>query len=333
MAVARAYHFGEDLAVYVVELVDVETGHARFVLAEPREQMAGFGPAGQPVQCKVRLARREAHGGGIPFAATFVPVVIAAESHDARPPHDGLLPRDLPYEVQQLEAVPYLGNPLAVVGDAFDLSTEQMQHFANWTHLSETTFLLPPTHPDADYRVRIFTGQEEFPFAGHPTLGSAHAWLDAGGIPKQDGVLVQECAAGLVRVQRDGGRLAFAAPPLTRSGQVAEADLVRIAAGLRLPHPALLDASWLVNGPEWIGVLLESVGQALGIRPDFAALAGLKVGVIGPHAADAGTDFEVRTFIPGDAAAEDPVTGSFNAGAAQWLIGSSTTCISGTVVL
>jgi PhzF family phenazine biosynthesis protein len=262
----------------------------------------------------------------------------------------------------------YRGNPLAVVGDAVDLSTEQMQHFANWTNLSETTFLLPPTHPDADYRVRIFTAHEEFPFAGHPTLGSAHSWLDAGGVPKEDGVLVQECAAGLVRVKRDGGRLAFAAPPLTRSGPVAEADMARIAAGLRLPRPALLDASWLVNGPEWIGVLLESAGQVLGLRPDFAALDGLKVGVIGPHAADAGTDFEVRTFIPGDAAAEDPVTGSFNAGVAQWLIGSgrapssytaaqgtvlgragrvhvntvgedvwvggsSTTCISGTVVL
>jgi PhzF family phenazine biosynthesis protein len=196
---------------------------------------------------------------------------------------------------------------------------------------------MPPTHPDADYRVRIFTGQEEFPFAGHPTLGSAHAWLDAGGVPKQGGVLVQECAAGLVRVKRDGGMLAFAAPPLTRSGPVAEADLARIAAGLRLQRPALLDASWLVNGPEWIGVLLESAGQVLGIRPDFAAMAGLKVGVIGPHSADAGTDFEVRTFIPGDAAAEDPVTGSFNAGAAQWLIGSgrapsSYTAAQGTVL-
>ncbi len=243
-----------------------------------------------------------------------------------------------------------------------------MQQFANWTNLSETTFLLPPTHPEADYRVRIFTAHEEFPFAGHPTLGSAHAWLEAGGVPKQAGVLVQECGAGLVRVKRDGGELAFAAPPLTRSGPVAEADVDRIAAGLRLPRHALLDASWLVNGPEWIGVLLASAGEVLGIRPDFAALGGLKVGVIGPHPVGAGPDFEVRTFVPGDAAVEDPVTGSFNAGAAQWLIGSgrapssytaaqgtvlgragrvhvnsvgddvwvggsSTTCISGTVVL
>jgi PhzF family phenazine biosynthesis protein len=217
---------------------------------------------------------------------------------------------------------PYRGNPLAVVVDAADLSTEQMQQFANWTNLSETAFLLPPTHPDADYRLRIFTAHEEFPFAGHPTLGSAHAWLDAGGVPKQDGVLIQECGAGLVRVKHDGGRLAFAAPPLTRSGAVEEADLARIAAGLRLTREALLDASWLVNGPQWIGVLLESAEHVLAIRPDYAALAGLSVGVIGPHGEGGGADFEVRTFVPGDAAAEDPVTGSFNAGAAQWLIGS-----------
>ncbi|WP_374113235.1 PhzF family phenazine biosynthesis protein [Pseudarthrobacter sulfonivorans] len=217
---------------------------------------------------------------------------------------------------------PYRGNPLAVVGEAADLTTEQMQQFANWTNLSETTFLLPPTHPEADYRVRIFTASEEFPFAGHPTLGSAQAWLDAGGVPKQDGMLVQECGAGLVRVRRDGGRLAFAAPPLTRSGPVAEADMLRIAEGLRLARHELRDGSWLVNGPDWIGVLLESAGQVLGIRPDFAALGDLNVGVIGPHPADSEVDFEVRTFIPGDAAVEDPVTGSFNAGAAQWLIGS-----------
>ena len=200
--------------------------------------------------------------------------------------------------------------------------TRRDAQFANWTNLAETAFLPPPSDPGADYRVRIFTGSEEFPFAGHPTLGSAHAWLEAGGIPRQDGMLVQECGAGLVRVKRDGGRLAFAAPPLTRSGPVAEADLARIAAGLRMPREALLDASWLVNGPDWIGVLLESAEMVLAIRPDFAAMVGLKVGVIGPHAAGSEVGFEVRAFIPGDAAAEDPVTGSFNAGAAQWLIRS-----------
>lgn len=219
-------------------------------------------------------------------------------------------------------AEPYRGNPLAVVGEAGDLTGEQMQRFANWTNLSETTFLLPPADSGADYRVRIFTGNEELPFAGHPTLGSAHAWLEAGGVPRQEGVLVQECGAGLVRVRHDGGRLAFAAPPLTRFGPVSEDDMAKIAAGLGLPRHALLDASWLVNGPEWIGVQLDSAEQVLALRPDYAALEGLTVGVIGPYSRGADATFEVRTFIPGDAAAEDPVTGSFNAGAAQWLIGS-----------
>lgn len=212
-----------------------------------------------------------------------------------------------------------------------------MQQFANWTNLAETTFLLPPTHRDADYRVRIFTAHEEFPFAGHPTLGSAHAWLEAGGVPRRDGILVQECGAGLVRVKRDGGRLAFAAPPMTRFGPVEDEDLDRIARGLHLSRHDLLDASWLVNGPEWVGVLLASAEQVLSLRPDFTALGDLEVGVIGPHAEGAGPDFEVRTFVPGDAAVEDPVTGSFNAGAAQWLIGSgrapsSYTAAQGTVL-
>jgi PhzF family phenazine biosynthesis protein len=216
----------------------------------------------------------------------------------------------------------YRGNPLAVVLDAQGLDTATMQHFANWTNLSETTFLLPPEDPRADYRVRIFTGTEEFPFAGHPTLGSAHAWLQAGGVPQSDGQVVQECAAGLVRVKRDGGMLAFAAPPLTRFGPVDPAVRRQLAAALRLPASDIVDASWLVNGPEWIGVLLESAAQVLALQPDQEAMGDLKIGVIGPHAPGAGTDFEVRTFLPGDAMAEDPVTGSFNAGAAQWLIGS-----------
>jgi len=217
---------------------------------------------------------------------------------------------------------PYRGNPLAVVLDAQGLDAATMQHFANWTNLSETTFLLPPEDPRADYKVRIFTGSEEFPFAGHPTLGSAYTWLEAGGVPKVDGYLVQECAAGLVRVRRDGGRLAFAAPPLTRFGPVDAPVRRQLAAALRLPVGDVLDAAWLVNGPEWIGVLLASADQVLSLEPDQAAMGDLKVGVIGPHATGAGTDFEVRTFLPGDAMVEDPVTGSFNAGAAQWLIGS-----------
>ena len=232
-------------------------------------------------------------------------------------------PRSRPFhQVDVFASQAYRGNPLAVVLDAQGLDTATMQHFANWTNLSETTFLLPPEDPRADYRVRIFTGTEEFPFAGHPTLGSAHAWLQAGGVSQSDGHVVQECAAGLVRIKRDGGRLAFAAPPLTRFGPVDAAVRGQLAAALRLPVSAIVDASWLVNGPEWIGVLLESAAQVLALEPDPAAMGDLKVGVIGPHGPGAGADFEVRTFLPGDAMAEDPVTGSFNAGAAQWLIGS-----------
>ncbi|WP_284978585.1 PhzF family phenazine biosynthesis protein [Arthrobacter sp. fls2-241-R2A-200] len=226
------------------------------------------------------------------------------------------------HQVDVFSEVPYLGNPLAVVVDAEGLSSATMQHFANWTNLSETTFLLPPTDPTADYKVRIFTGSEEFPFAGHPTLGSAHTWLRAGGTPKADGVVVQECAAGLVRIKHDAGRLAFAAPPLTRFEAVSDALRDRLAASLRIPAKSMLDAAWLVNGPEWIGVLLGSAEEVLAIDPDLAQMGELKVGVIGPHRAGTGVDFEVRTFIPGDAMTEDPVTGSFNAGAAQWLTGS-----------
>lgn len=233
------------------------------------------------------------------------------------------VPRNRPFhEVDVFSDRPYFGNPLAVVVDAEGLNSETMQRFANWTNLSETTFLIPPTHPDADYKVRIFTGSEEFPFAGHPTLGSAHTWLQAGGVPKSVGVVVQECGAGLVRVKHDGGRLAFAATPLTRFGPVEDAVRKQLAAGLRLSEDDILDASWLVNGPAWIGVLLESADQVLGLEPDMLALGDLKVGVIGPYPTGSDVDFEVRTFFPGDAMIEDPVTGSFNAGAAQWLIGS-----------
>ncbi|WP_461173124.1 PhzF family phenazine biosynthesis protein [Arthrobacter sp. Z1-9] len=233
-------------------------------------------------------------------------------------------PRSRPFhQVDVFSREPYRGNPLAVVVDAEGLSSEQMQQFANWTNLSETAFLLPPTDPRADYRVRIFTGTEEFPFAGHPTLGSAHTWLESGGVPKSDGFVVQECGAGLVRVKHDAGRLAFAAPPLTRFGPVEDALRRQLAAALRLPESGILDASWLVNGPEWIGVLFESAEQVLAVQPEFAAMGGLKVGIVGAHKPGADSDFEVRTFLPGDAITEDPVTGSFNAGVAQWLMGSN----------
>lgn len=226
------------------------------------------------------------------------------------------------HQVDVFAGKAYRGNPLAVVLDAQGLDTATMQHFANWTNLSETTFLLPAEDPRADYKVRIFTGSEEFPFAGHPTLGSAHTWLQAGGVPKSGNYVVQECGAGLVRIKRDAGRLAFAAPPLTRFEAVEEPIRQQLADVLGITAGDILDASWLVNGPEWIGVLLGSADQVLALAPDPEAMGNLKVGVIGPHAPGGDADFEVRTFIPGDAMVEDPVTGSFNAGAAQWLIGS-----------
>ncbi|MDQ0799187.1 PhzF family phenazine biosynthesis protein [Arthrobacter sp. SLBN-112] len=226
------------------------------------------------------------------------------------------------HQVDVFAGKAYRGNPLAVVLDAQGLDTATMQHFANWTNLSETTFLLPAEDPRADYKVRIFTGSEEFPFAGHPTLGSAHTWLQAGGVPKSGNYVVQECGAGLVRIKRDAGRLAFAAPPLTRFEAVEEPIRQQLADALGITAGDILDASWLVNGPEWIGVLLGSADQVLALAPDPVAMGNLKVGVIGPHAPGGDADFEVRTFIPGDAMVEDPVTGNFNAGAAQWLIGS-----------
>ncbi|WP_246168573.1 PhzF family phenazine biosynthesis protein [Arthrobacter luteolus] len=225
-------------------------------------------------------------------------------------------------QVDVFSPQPFRGIPLAVVHNAGGLTDQQMQQFATWTNLSETTFLVPPADPAADYGVRIYTPDGELPFAGHPTLGSAHAWLEAGGTPAGAGGIVQECAAGLVRLQNHGGRLAFAAPPLTRYGPVAETQMQQIAAALDLPRAALVDASWLVNGPEWIGVLLGSAEEVLAVRPNYQAMAGLEIGILGPYSGGGSVDFEVRTFIPGDIPVEDPVTGSFNAGAAQWLISS-----------
>ena len=224
-------------------------------------------------------------------------------------------------QVDVFTAEPLLGNPVAVVEDASALTTEQMHAFTSWTNLSEATFLLPPTVEEADYRVRIFCPGRELPFAGHPTLGTCHAWLEAGGEPRSD-VIVQECGAGLVRIRRAGDVLAFAAPPLQRSGPLDEADVERIAAGLGLTRSDVVDHQWCDNGPGWMAVLLESADQVLSIDPDPHLLAGLDVGVIGPHASG-DIDYEVRAFFPGNTGlTEDPVTGSLNAALAQWLIGS-----------
>ena len=256
-------------------------------------------------------------------------------------------------QVDVFTTTPYRGNPLAVVLDGAGLSTAEMQHFTNWTNLSECTFLLPPTDEGrangADYRVRIFCPGRELPFAGHPTLGSCHAWLEAGGVPRGEHV-IQECGVGLVKLKRDGGvtagppqgdalppwgaatraaadrggddLLAFAAPPLIKSGPLPEEDVMLIARGLGVDRSDIAAHAWCNNGPNWRGVMLRSAEQVLALRPDAAVLAGLDIGVVGPQS-DADTQFEVRAFFPGNnGLAEDPVTGSLNAALAQWLIGA-----------
>jgi PhzF family phenazine biosynthesis protein len=225
-------------------------------------------------------------------------------------------------QVDVFTARPYRGNPLAVVLDGDGLSTEEMQHFTNWTNLSEATFVLPPTVKDADYRLRIFCPGRELPFAGHPTLGSCHAWLEAGGKPQGEYV-VQECGIGLVRLRRDDTRLAFAAPPLHKSGALPEEDLALIARGLGIARADIVQHAWCDNGPNWRGVMLKSAGQVLALRPDAANLAGFFIGVVGPRESADDCAFEVRAFFPGNQGmAEDPVTGSLNAALAQWLIGA-----------
>jgi PhzF family phenazine biosynthesis protein len=213
------------------------------------------------------------------------------------------------------------GNPVAVVHDAGGLADALMQDFARWTNLSETTFLLPPTRPEADYRLRIFTPAEELPFAGHPTLGSAHAWLEAGGRPGRPDRLVQECGAGLVTLRRTGSRWAFAAPPLIRSGPVADDDRALIQRALRIAEEDIVDMTWLDNGPGWVGVLLRDADAVLALEPDWAAFAGMDIGVVGPRGSG-DTACEVRAFCPGMGIPEDPVTGSLNAGVGMWLAGT-----------
>jgi PhzF family phenazine biosynthesis protein len=225
-------------------------------------------------------------------------------------------------QVDVFGAGPLTGNPLAVVLDGDGLATEEMERFARWTNLSETTFVLPPTQDDADYRVRIFTCvPQELPFAGHPTLGTCHAWLEAGGTPKRAGVVVQECGAGLVRVRPDDdGRYAFAAPPLLRSGPVDEKLLSHVAACLRTDRSAIVDAAWADNGPGWVAVLLESAEAVRALEP---GLVDLDLGVVGPHPEGSDVQWELRAFFPKDGATvEDPVTGSLNASVAEWLLAS-----------
>lgn len=228
-------------------------------------------------------------------------------------------------QVDVFTAEPYRGNPVAVVLDGEGLADEEMAAFARWTNLSETTFVQAATDPAADYRLRIFTPGGELPFAGHPTIGSAHAWLEAGGVPRDAGGPVQECGVGLVRLRADdAGRLAFAAPPLRRSGPVDAATRAQAVAALGIDDDAVLEAAWVDNGPEWLGLLLRDADTVLDLRPDLAVMGELKVGVVGLYdearRAEVGAYAEVRAFVPGIGIVEDPVTGSLNAGLALWLI-------------
>jgi len=215
---------------------------------------------------------------------------------------------------------PCSGNPVAVVLDAEGLGEEEMQRFARWTNLSETTFVLPPTRTEADYRVRIFTPVLELPFAGHPTLGSCHAWLEAGGGAASPDEIVQECDAGLIRIRREAGRLAFEAPPLLRSGPASPEEAARVAAALGLDPAEMLAVEWVDNGPGWVAVLLESAARVLELRP---SALDFDLGVVGFHPPDQEAAIELRAFTPVNGLAwEDPVTGSLNASVAQWLLGS-----------
>src|SRR3954467_6323103 len=221
-------------------------------------------------------------------------------------------------QVDVFSAEPYRGNPVAVVLDGEGIADEEMQRLAHWTNLSETSFVLAPTTAEADYRVRIFTPVAELPFAGHPTLGTCHAWLEAGGVPRHAEQIVQECGAGLVRVRRTPDGLAFAAPPLVRSGDVDEQLVERIAGLLRIERGEIVDSQWVDNGPGWVAVLLRDAEAVLALEPGYV---DLDLGVVGPYPEGSEAAFEVRAFFPkAGATAEDPVTGSLNASLAGWLL-------------
>jgi PhzF family phenazine biosynthesis protein len=239
-----------------------------------------------------------------------------------RPLREGPLGSDAPVprafaQVDVFTTTPYAGNPVAVVLDGDGLTTEEMQRFAQWTNLSETTFVLPPTASEADYRVRIFTPVMELPFAGHPTLGTCHAWLQMSASGPPD-LVVQECGAGLVSVRRTADGLAFAAPPLIRSGPVEDSLVRHIADVLNIDREAIVDATWADNGPGWVAILLADADAVLALRPGFV---DLDLGVVGPYPEGSEAAFEVRAFFPKTGSTvEDPVTGSLNASIAEWLL-------------
>jgi PhzF family phenazine biosynthesis protein len=217
----------------------------------------------------------------------------------------------------------YDGNPVAVILDSDGLTDDDMRAISAWTNLSECTFLLPPTDPSADYRVRIFSLNTELPFAGHPTLGTARAWLDAGGVPSQSGLIIQECLAGLVPIRIEDDLLAFSAPPRIRSGPVDASILDSVIEILGVKRDQVIDSEWLDNGPGWVGVLLDNAESVLKIRPNASAHPGRwDIGVIGAHVEGSESAFELRAFFTegSEPLREDPITGSFNASAAEWLL-------------
>jgi PhzF family phenazine biosynthesis protein len=216
------------------------------------------------------------------------------------------------------------GNPLAVVHGADQLDTPAMQALTQWLGFSETTFLLPPTEAGADYRLRIFTPSRELPFAGHPTLGTCHAWLSAGGVPAQDGVVIQQCGVGLVEIRRIDGMLAFRAPPTRRSGPLSDEERTAAAQLCHVPEDAIVDAVHADNGPGWQLLRLRSLDDVLAAEPQPRAPAGTDIGLIAPSPPGSPTDFELRAFFVNahGALVEDPVTGSLNAAAAQYLFGA-----------
>ncbi|MCQ8835987.1 PhzF family phenazine biosynthesis protein [Streptomyces malaysiensis] len=227
-------------------------------------------------------------------------------------------------QVDVFADTPYLGNPVAVVLDGDGLSDEDMARLAVWTNLSETTFVVPPSSDHADYALRIFTPGGEIPFAGHPTLGSAHAWLEAGGTPKSSDTVTQECGLGLVTVRRSGVGLSFRAPRARRDGPLDTAHLDRIAHGLRITRERIIAHQWVDNGPGWAAVQLASAEEVLALEPDERGMRDLMLGVVGAYPEGSPLQFEVRAFAAPAGVPEDPVTGSLNAGIAQWLIGNGT---------
>jgi PhzF family phenazine biosynthesis protein len=234
--------------------------------------------------------------------------------------HQMTVPRTRTFaQVDVFSTQPFRGNPVAVVLDGTGLAEQDMQALARWTNLSETTFVLPPTTQEADYRLRIFTPGGELPFAGHPTLGSARAWLDAGCTPRHTGRIIQECGAGLVTVRREKDALAFAAPPRIRDGALDEAYLNRLIDAFGLTRAQVLDHQWVDNGPGWAVLRLATAREVLALEPDLSLIPDAMAGVIGAHPAGAGHDFEMRTFAPGADVPEDPACGSMNAAVGQWL--------------